>query len=282
MPACSHAIADWADRYTPLVGRNAPDGLMLDITGAAHLLGGEAALQADLADPPPPPGLHCPHRHRRHPRRRLRPRATWRERRRSSPPTATSRAALAPLPIAGLRLDAGDRREPRPHRPENHRRPHGPPARAARRPLRRAARAPPRPGARHRSRGHLAAPSRAAGRGRVAPRRADLPRGGRVRGGAAARRVALCRLARARRGRAAGGADRVPRRWRGAPHRGRRGRALRRCQDAAPASSRCASAPSRIRSRPATASTSCASPRSRQARARPRLGAARHGSRSAR
>lgn len=42
------AIADWADRYTPFVGLNAPDGLMLDITGAAHLLGGEAALQADM------------------------------------------------------------------------------------------------------------------------------------------------------------------------------------------------------------------------------------------
>ncbi len=76
-------IADWADRYTPLVGRvsfihdtlrrenapdrmshsprnllrreNAPDrmsqppdGLLLDITGAAHLQGGEAPLLADL------------------------------------------------------------------------------------------------------------------------------------------------------------------------------------------------------------------------------------------
>jgi protein ImuB len=42
------SIADWADRYTPLVALTPPDGLMLDITGAAHLLGGEAALQADL------------------------------------------------------------------------------------------------------------------------------------------------------------------------------------------------------------------------------------------
>ncbi|HUG62016.1 MAG TPA: DNA polymerase Y family protein, partial [Methylomirabilota bacterium] len=41
------ALADWADRYTPLVGLDPPDGLMLDITGCAHLFGGEAALLAD-------------------------------------------------------------------------------------------------------------------------------------------------------------------------------------------------------------------------------------------
>lgn len=42
------AIADWCDRYTPLVGLDAPDGLTLDISGCAHLFGGEAALGADL------------------------------------------------------------------------------------------------------------------------------------------------------------------------------------------------------------------------------------------
>lgn len=41
-------IAEWTDRYTPLVGRAPPDGLLLDITGAAHLKGGEARLLADL------------------------------------------------------------------------------------------------------------------------------------------------------------------------------------------------------------------------------------------
>jgi protein ImuB len=40
-------LADWADRYTPLVALVPPDGLTLDLTGAAHLLGGEAALVAD-------------------------------------------------------------------------------------------------------------------------------------------------------------------------------------------------------------------------------------------
>jgi protein ImuB len=42
------AIADWCDRYTPLVGLDPPDGLFLDITGCAHLFGGEAALTSDL------------------------------------------------------------------------------------------------------------------------------------------------------------------------------------------------------------------------------------------
>jgi protein ImuB len=41
-------IADWCDRYTPLVGFDSPDGLMLDISGCAHLFGGEAALCRDL------------------------------------------------------------------------------------------------------------------------------------------------------------------------------------------------------------------------------------------
>jgi protein ImuB len=38
------AIADWCDRFTPFVSLDAPDGLLLDITGAAHLFGGEAAM----------------------------------------------------------------------------------------------------------------------------------------------------------------------------------------------------------------------------------------------
>ncbi len=42
------AIADWCDRFTPLVSLDAPDGLFLDITGAAHLFGGEAAMLAGV------------------------------------------------------------------------------------------------------------------------------------------------------------------------------------------------------------------------------------------
>ncbi len=47
-------LADWADRYTPLVALDPPDGLFLDISGCAHLFAsgggnedGEAALLAD-------------------------------------------------------------------------------------------------------------------------------------------------------------------------------------------------------------------------------------------
>src|SRR4051812_43611195 len=39
-----NAIADWCDRFTPLVALDPPHGLFLDITGCAHLFGGEAAL----------------------------------------------------------------------------------------------------------------------------------------------------------------------------------------------------------------------------------------------
>ncbi len=42
------AIADWCDRYTPLVGIDAPAGIMLDVTGCTHLFGGETALARDI------------------------------------------------------------------------------------------------------------------------------------------------------------------------------------------------------------------------------------------
>ena len=47
--ALLEAVADWCDRYTPLVGLDAPDGLLLDVTGCAHLFGGETALARDLS-----------------------------------------------------------------------------------------------------------------------------------------------------------------------------------------------------------------------------------------
>ena len=60
-PALSSAPADpegdrqmletlrrWATRYSPWVGLEGADGLVLDITGAAHLWGGEPGLAADL------------------------------------------------------------------------------------------------------------------------------------------------------------------------------------------------------------------------------------------
>ena len=47
--ALLEAVADWCDRYTPLVGLDAPDGLLLDISGCAHLFGGEEELLRDMA-----------------------------------------------------------------------------------------------------------------------------------------------------------------------------------------------------------------------------------------
>jgi protein ImuB len=37
-------IADWCERFTPLVALDPPHALLLDITGVAHLFGGEAAM----------------------------------------------------------------------------------------------------------------------------------------------------------------------------------------------------------------------------------------------
>jgi protein ImuB len=52
-------IVDWCDRYTPLVGLHPPDGLVLDITGCAHLFGGEAALARDIIARLAAQGLHA-------------------------------------------------------------------------------------------------------------------------------------------------------------------------------------------------------------------------------
>jgi len=42
------ALAEACQRYTPLVALDPPDGILLDITGCAHLFGGEATLCDDL------------------------------------------------------------------------------------------------------------------------------------------------------------------------------------------------------------------------------------------
>lgn len=41
-------LADWHRRFTPLAAPDPPDGLLLDISGVAHLFGGEPALMADI------------------------------------------------------------------------------------------------------------------------------------------------------------------------------------------------------------------------------------------
>ena len=45
-----NAIADWCDRFTPLVAIDSLHGLFLDITGCVHLFGGEAAMMRQLCD----------------------------------------------------------------------------------------------------------------------------------------------------------------------------------------------------------------------------------------
>jgi len=41
-------LADWHRRFTPLVALDPPDGLLLDVAGAAHLFGGEKALMTEI------------------------------------------------------------------------------------------------------------------------------------------------------------------------------------------------------------------------------------------
>jgi protein ImuB len=40
-------LAVWALRYSPIVAADDPDGLVIDATGASHLLGGEDAMLAE-------------------------------------------------------------------------------------------------------------------------------------------------------------------------------------------------------------------------------------------
>jgi protein ImuB len=105
--ACADAalldsIADWCLRYTPLVGLAPPDGLTLDITGCAHLFGGEENLRRDLLQRLQTQGFHaraaiadtvgaafCLARHGKT----------------VMVPPGGAREALREMPLAGLRLD---------------------------------------------------------------------------------------------------------------------------------------------------------------------------------
>jgi len=48
--ALVEAIADWCDRFTPLVALHPPYGLLLDISGCAHLFGGESVMLQTICD----------------------------------------------------------------------------------------------------------------------------------------------------------------------------------------------------------------------------------------
>ncbi|UCH75126.1 MAG: DNA polymerase Y family protein [Rhodospirillales bacterium] len=96
-------LARWAGRYTPIVARDGADGLFLDITGCAHLFGGEAAMLTDMATRLEGLGLAASAA------LADTPGAAWALARHGrpgaiAPPGGTARA-LERLPVAALRLD---------------------------------------------------------------------------------------------------------------------------------------------------------------------------------
>lgn len=97
------ALADWCVRFSPAVAVDAPDGLILDITGVSHLWQGEAAMLDDLlarlaANGVPARGAIADTAG-----------AAWALARygpdRTIAPVGGQLPLLAGLPIAGLRLD---------------------------------------------------------------------------------------------------------------------------------------------------------------------------------
>ena len=96
------AIADWCDRYTPLVAIDGEDGLFLDVTGCAHLFGGEQALLDDLLRRLAGLGLEA------HGAISSSPGLSWAMARHGEGGIAGAEAAeqvLACLPLAALRLE---------------------------------------------------------------------------------------------------------------------------------------------------------------------------------
>ena len=92
----------WALRYCPWVAREGRDGLVMDLTGAAHLMGGEAALMDDLLTRLARAGMDA--------RAGLADTrgAAWALARfgcRQIAVPGQGAAALGPLPLAALRLD---------------------------------------------------------------------------------------------------------------------------------------------------------------------------------
>lgn len=97
-------LAFWALRYSPVVAADAPDGIVLDIDGAAHLLGGDEDLARDLHERLSAAGYTC----------QIGIADTWGAahalaRFRSDSISVVQRIpperVLAPMPIAALRLD---------------------------------------------------------------------------------------------------------------------------------------------------------------------------------
>lgn len=92
-------IADGCLRYTPMVALDSPDGLLLDITGCAHLFGGEVGLAGDLEARLARFGMHIRHAFASSPDAA---RALARFR---TAPAADEKTAIKALPVAALRLN---------------------------------------------------------------------------------------------------------------------------------------------------------------------------------
>ena len=92
-------IADHCDRYTPMVAIDPSDAVILDITGCAHLLGGEAAMAADATTRLARLGMDVRHAFA------MTPHGALALARFNSGPVADEQEALRRLPIAALRLD---------------------------------------------------------------------------------------------------------------------------------------------------------------------------------
>ena len=100
------ALTAWCRRFTPLAACDAPDGIILDITGAAHLFGGEERLVAEIESRLAAQGLTATAAIA------ATPEAAW-ALARFSPHKIAAAAADAktlarlvdPLPLAALRLD---------------------------------------------------------------------------------------------------------------------------------------------------------------------------------
>jgi protein ImuB len=104
--AALRRLAEWCGRYSPWTAPDGADGVKIEITGSAHLWGGEEALAADLAA----------RLDRRHVAGRIAIAdtlgAAWAAARFAEAsrnpvilPLGDCRAALAPLPVEALRLD---------------------------------------------------------------------------------------------------------------------------------------------------------------------------------
>ena len=250
------AIADWCDRYTPLVGLDPPDGLFLDITGCAHLFGGEDACCRDLMQRLRSAGFPCARRGRRHARLRLgggalrHDVASCTPRRRRAMPCVYSRSQLcgidpdiaAPLAQAGLEN----------HRPSVIDLPRAP--LAARFGAKPSCAASIRRSADRRRADHAASAGAGLSR-RAAFRRADRPRGRRARHHRASCARTGARDGTARQGRAPSADRAVPHRRQGGAHRYRHLGAVARAGTHPPAFHRYGLRCSATRPIPASAST---------------------------